>query len=143
MDGLRRPFVSCRRVPVGLLLLTATATILGDACMADGHEVSNQPDDEILHEFVLVVLGTSPLTSCSCRLPPGCRTSLRVWHPHKIIEVLACGTFQSIAWLACMLVDQPCNSAWRLFRCSAAVAARLLQLKVRGRRLQAGMLLTV
>jgi hypothetical protein len=53
-------------------------------------------------------LHASPLTSCSA----GCRASLQVWHPHEAIEALACGTFSSIVWLAYMLVDQPCKSAW-------------------------------
>ena len=30
----------------------------------------------------------------------------------EAIEVLACGAFQPIAWLACMLVEQPCKSPW-------------------------------
>ena len=56
VDGLRRPLSPCRRVPIGLLLLPEWAATDADACMPDRYKVTGQPDDEILHELVLVVL---------------------------------------------------------------------------------------
>ena len=45
-----------RREPIGLLLLPAWAATVADVWMADRHNITGQPDDEILHELVLVVL---------------------------------------------------------------------------------------
>ena len=42
-----------------------------------------------------------------------------------------------------MLVERLCNEAWRLYRSTAAAAARLGQLKVRWHRLQADLALAV
>ena len=37
-----------------------------------------------------------------------------MWRPRETIEVLACGSFLSIVWLSCMLLEQPCKSPCRL-----------------------------
>ena len=42
----------------------------------------------------------------------GCSASRQVWDPHEAHEVLACMTFQSIAWLVSMLMNQPYKRAW-------------------------------
>ena len=96
-------------MPIGLLLLLAWAAIVDDAYMTDQPEASGHPDDEIRHGLVLDVLAHF---TCDVVVMQGSSASRRVWYHHEVNEVLACGTFQSIACLACMLVEQPCETAW-------------------------------
>ena len=69
MDGLRRDLRPWRRASIGLLLLPALVTIIGDACMADQPEANGHTDDEIRHGFVLVVLARNTLDVGSCKVP--------------------------------------------------------------------------
>ena len=62
----------CRRVPIGLLLLPAWAATIADVWMADRHNITGQPDDEILHELVLVVLEQC---TCDVMVPQGSSAS--------------------------------------------------------------------
>ena len=96
-------------MPIGLLLLLAWAAIVDDAYMTDQPEVSGHPDDDIRHGLVLDVLAHF---TCDVVVMQGSSTSRRVWYHHEVNDVLACGAFQSIACLACMLVEQPCETAW-------------------------------
>ena len=109
VEGLRRPRRPCRRVPIGLLLLPTWAATVDDACMANRSEVRGHLDDEIRHRFVLVVLAHC---TCDVVVLQGSSVSRQVWCPREATEVLARGAFQSIAWLTCMLVEQPWKSPW-------------------------------
>ena len=69
MDGLRRDLRPWRRASIGLLLLPALATTIGDVCMADQSEANGRTDDEIRHGFVLFVLARNTLDVGSCKVP--------------------------------------------------------------------------
>ena len=69
---LRRRLRPCRREPIGLLLLPAWAATVADVWMADRHNITGQPDDEILHELVLVVLQHC---TCDVMVPQGSSAS--------------------------------------------------------------------
>ena len=125
---------------IGQLLLPAWTTTVGDACMSDRYEVSGHPEDDKWPGLVFVM---PAYLHRDVGILQGSRASWQVWCPREAHRAFACGIFQYVAWLACLLVERPYKSAWRLSRCLAAVAARLLQLKVRRRCFQAVMPLSV
>ena len=77
--------------------------------MAVRLEIYGLGEDEIRHEFALVVLAHCTADDVVMQ---GSSTCQQVWCPQEADEVFACGTFQSIATLACLLVEQWCKTVW-------------------------------